>query len=239
MSAPAVAGVFRHHVDRDAAGHHLGRNPRREVVDLLEHPLVVIHHRRAAATARPVDCRAVDVEADVRSGRAVRRQPALLNRLRAPDVIGRDLDAGDQLRDRPRIAPGRDAFEDVLAHDRLLEVGSRIDGRRPAGHRDRFGDRADLELRIDRRDERGADPDVLVFDRPESGQIEFHAIRSGRQSIEPVVAVRVRRLRLDATDQPFARQGHHHARQDRAAGISHAAGNRPCLHLCFGRRGRR
>ncbi len=66
---------------------------------------------------------------------------------------------------------------------------------------------------LHRGDERGADPDVLVLDRPESLQLELHAIRAGRQPIEAIVAVRVRRLRLDAADQPLAGQRHHHTRQ--------------------------
>src|SRR5437762_6055103 len=56
----------------------------------LEHPLVVVQHRRAAAAARPVHGRAVDVVADVVGVRAVRREAALLNRLRAADVVGGD-----------------------------------------------------------------------------------------------------------------------------------------------------
>ena len=67
-------------------------------------------------------------------------------RLRAADVVGADLDAGNELGDRPRVAPGRHALEDFLAHHRLLQVRLGIDRRRLAGHRDGLVDAADVQL---------------------------------------------------------------------------------------------
>ena len=145
---------------RHAAGERFRRDRRGHVVDLFEHALVVIHHRRAAAAAGPVHRGAVDVVADVVGAGAVRRHAALLHRLRAADVIRRDLHAGDQLGERPRVAAGRDAFEDFLVHDGLLHVRAHVNGRRFAGHRDRLAERADFHLAVDGRDERRADAHV-------------------------------------------------------------------------------
>ena len=186
VAAPLVAAGLGHHVDRHAAGHHFGRNRRGHIVDLLEHALVVVHHRGAAAAPRPVHRGAVDVVADVVGVRAVRRHAALLHRLRAAHVIRGHLHAGNQLGQRPRVAPGRHTLEDLLAHDRLLHVRPHVDGRRGAGDRNRLLEAAHFQPGIDGRHKRRIDADARLGDGLEPLQFKRHAVVARRQAIESV-----------------------------------------------------
>src|SRR5205823_5723777 len=162
-------------------------------------------HRRAAAAAGPVHRRAVDVVADVVGARAVRREAALLERLRAADVVRRHLHAGDDLGDRPRVAARRNAFEDFLVHHRLLQVRPRVDRGRFAGDGDRLVEVTDFELGVDRGHEGGANRDVGAIDRAEALQLELDVIRTRRQAIETVGTGRIGRLGLYAANQFVAR----------------------------------
>ncbi len=225
IAAPAVAAALRHHVEVDAAGHDLRRDRRRLIVDLLEHALVVVEHRRAAACAGPVHRRAVDREILVVVARSVDAQRALLHRLRAADVVGVHLHARDDLGERPGIAPGRDAFENRLVHHRLLQRRLDIDGRRLAGHGDGFLQRTDLEPVVDRDREAGADGDVAPLDGPEALELEPEGVRARRQAIEPVRAVPVGDPGSRAADQSVAAERDRHARQHGAARVLNHAGD--------------
>ena len=167
VAAPLVPGVLRHHVDRDTARHHFGGYRGRHVVHLLEHPLVVVQHRRPAATAGPVHGRAVDVEADVGGARSMGRKTALLIRLRPADVVRGHREARNELRDGPGIAARRDPFQKVLRQHGLLHVRFGVDGGRLAADGNRLADASHFELRADRRDERRAHANVVSLDRPE------------------------------------------------------------------------
>ena len=165
----------------------------------------------------------------------MRRHAALLHRLRAADVIGRDLHAGDQLGERPRIAAGRDAFENFLVHHRLLHVRADVHRRRFAGDGDRLADRADFHLAVDGRDERGADAHVRTLDGAEALQLELDVVGARHEAIEAVRAAGVADLRLRTADQAIAAERDGHARQDRAAGVGDDSRDRSgCLRLCKG-----
>ena len=105
--------------------------------------------------------------------RSVGRHVALLIGLRAADVVGADLHAGNDLRQRPGIAAGRHSLEHLLAHHRLLHVRLGVDGRRSALDRNRLVERADFERHVDRRRERRADAHVGALDALESAQLEL------------------------------------------------------------------
>ena len=226
VAAPAIAAALGDHVQVDAAGHHLGGDCRRLIVDLLEHPLVVVQHRRAAATARPVDGGPIDREVLVVVARSVHAQRALLHGLRAADVVGVDLHAGDDLGERPRIAARRHAFENRLVHHRLLQVRLHVDRGRRARHGDRLLQGAHFELQVDGRGEAGADDDVAALDGPESLQLELQRVSARREPIETVGAAAVGHLRGRAAEQAFAAERHRHAWQHAAAGILDDAGDR-------------
>ena len=226
VAAPAIAAALGDHVQVDAAGHHLGGDRRRLIVDLLEHPLVVVQHRRAAAAARPVDGGPIDRKVLVVVARSVDAQRALLHGLRAADVVGVDLYARDDFGERPRIAARWHALENRLVHHRLLQVRLHVDRGRLAGHGDRLLQRAHLELQVDGRREACADDDVTALDGPEPLQLEFQRVSARREPIETVSAAAVGHLRGRAAEQAFAAQRHRHAWQQAAAGVFDDAGDR-------------
>ena len=168
----------------------------------------------------------------------MRRETALLIRLRSADVVGGHLESGHEFRVRPRIASRRNALEDVLRQDRLLDVRFGVDRRRVAGDGNRFRDVAHFELGVDRRHERGVDADVVALHRAESLQLELEVIRTRRQTVETVASGRIGGLRLDTADQPLAGKRDGRSGKHRIAAVRHRAGNRPALQdLCVRRRG--
>ena len=232
VTPPPVAARLGDHVHVHAANGHLSRDRRGLVIDLLEHPLVIVDHRRAAARARPVHREAVDGERLVLGARAVRRDVALLHPLRAADVVRADADTRDDLGKRPHVAARRHALEDLLVHDGLLDVRLGVDRGRLAGDDHRLLDRADDERHVDGRHEAGTELNLAALNGVEPLQLELHRVGARRQVRDAVRALLVGHLRLGAANQAFTADGDRHARHDCPAVVAHGARDRCGQQLC-------
>ena len=163
-----VAAVARHVVQLHAAAGH-----RRVGAGRVDRHL--LHRGEAGRAAQRL------AEADRRRGRDAADGLPLLGRLaavngevgeavarRAADVLRRERvgvgaadaaaraedDAGLERGEVDAETAGRNGVDDFLRDDLLDRGALHVDERRFAGDGDRFGDRADLHVRVDRRDER-------------------------------------------------------------------------------------
>ena len=82
----------------------------------------------------------------------------------------------------------RQCLDDVAAQHGLALGVLDVDDRRFADDRDRFGDRADLQVGVDRGGEGAGQLDAVALDGVEPGQRERHRVRAGPQIDDAVLA---------------------------------------------------
>ena len=85
------------------------------------------------------------------------------------DLRGSGIDAGHELQDVVVRARGGNRLEQVAVDDRLAACALHVDNGRLAAHRDRFFQRADAQLDVDRRGQRPGQLDRFTFDCVETG----------------------------------------------------------------------
>ena len=119
---------------------------------------------------------------------------------------------GNQGLDAVDVPRGGNGGEDVLA-DRLLRPRALdVDDRRFAGDGDRFLERADFQVAVDRRDERARQLDAFALDGAEARQRERHRVGARPQVDDAVLAGVVADDGADLLDQDRARGFHRDAR---------------------------
>ena len=230
-AAPALAAALGHHVEEHAAGRHgdvvrAGRD-----LDVVERVEVVVEARRANRR-RIADVDAVQVARVLRAGRAARVERALQAARRAADVGTRDQQARHLVFDqRPDVAAAGRALQQLLAEVDAGVGGGRVDDRRGAGDRDRFGNRGDAQRQVERHRLADLHDDVFTDDRAEALQLDLHRIDAGLQRREAIDAAGVGDAGHGARDQHRAGQRDRDAGHRAALCIGHAHQDRTRLHL--------
>ena len=142
------------------------------------------------------------------------------------DIIRVGNHAGHE-HDHGAVAPDiGDVPDDLVAQGRLALRALHVDDRGFAADRDRFGERANLELGVDRRDERPGQLDTFAFVGTEPLQREGHRVGSGPEVFNPVLARPVSDHVANLLDQRRAGGFHAHAGQNGTGRILHRSGDR-------------
>ncbi len=154
-AAERVAAVARHHVDAHAALAHFGRIGAGHVAELFEARVVPVDAAVGALRAEVVEAQAFNRLHRVAGAAELERR--LLQVARAADVARqraaaaeRERRAGNHDADGLDVAAGRERIAHFLRHHHALRDVRRVDDGRFAGHRQRFFERADLQVGVDR-----------------------------------------------------------------------------------------
>src|SRR4030095_4804722 len=120
----------------------------------------------------------------------------------------------------------RQRVEQFAVDHALLTDASHVDGRRGAAHRDRFGDRTNTQIRINRR-RRGSDQlDAFATDRSKAGQGERDGVRARTERLDPVAAAAITDSDASAFDEHRTRGFHGGTGKHRPGRVSDHTGNR-------------
>ena len=151
-------------------------------------------------------------------------EPLRVLALRPADIL---------LRRAERRGPGNERRVDagVLAHRQRLHRLARehlllrhalyVHERRFAGHRDRFGELADAEVRVDGGDKSRGDIDAFAAHGSESLQREGDHVGAGPEIDDPVAPLAVGDDGARPFDERRARGLHRHAGEHRATFVTH------------------
>ena len=178
------------HVDL-AAGHAAVLRRQHALDDLHFGDRVEAHHRDLILAAVLRERARLGIR--VRLG-AVHRQAGAASRdaVHLHHAVAADVDAGGQAHQVREVAAIDRQFAHLLRSEAVsLQRSGRLDERRFSGNGHRFRQRADFEReRLAHRLAR-AQLHALVLQRLESGQLDLHGVRAGRQRREDELAVRV------------------------------------------------
>ena len=202
-AAEAVATRLRHEVDAGAARFGLTQAARDEHLQLGGVRDVVGEGRDAAAVERRGDRQAVNLHAALVGAAAVRREERHVRRRHGAQravVRHQSRDRGQQ---GPIAARGRERLDDLGAQHRLAARRLRVDQRRLARHRDRFLQRADPHLAIDRDDAGAGHLDPLPPVDVEAAQPVWPGPRRAREAGRNSRGGGIRRHALVSSDAPF------------------------------------
>ena len=147
----------------------------------------------------------------------MRRHVGLLHGARAAGVGQVQADADDQLAHALNGAAGRNRVHRLAVQHLGVHGGRHVDDRRSRGHGDRFFERADPHVGVDRRVNSAGSSTFSRLKRLEAGQRERHDVdarAAGRRSGTAPCPSVIDRSRL--LDQHVARCFDGHARQHRA-----------------------
>ena len=142
-------------------------------------------------------------------------------------------DAGHEREERGVATRGRQRGDDLLADHRLLFGALDVDDRSLSGDGNRLLEGTDLQLGVDRNDERARELQPVALEGAEAGQRERDAVDAGPQVLDPVLAGRIGDARPHFLDQFRAGGFDGDAGQHRARGVLDGAGNR-CLRVQCG-----
>ena len=143
-----------------------------------------------------------------------------------PTCAGARLHAGDHRREvRVETARG-DRVDDFLGHDALGRRALHVDDRRLAGDDDRFLDRADLHVGVDRHVGAADQLEAVALDGVEAGQREGHRVDARPEILDAVLTGAVGGDGTDLFDERRTRGLDGDAGQYGPGRVFHEAGNR-------------
>ena len=147
----------------------------------------------------------------------------LLHRARPADVGRRQVHADDQLPETLNRLRARHRVEHVAGDHLRLRVRLHVDDWRGAGNGDRFLERADLHVGVDRHREVRRQLEPLALERREALQREGDDIRARPQIDHLVFALGVGEHRPRFFNEDVAGHFNLHAGQHRARRVFHGA----------------
>ena len=228
-AAERVAAVARDDVQDDAGGFRLAQAARSAQHDFLR--AGDVHDGGVRVRTGPPHVEAV------RQGSRIGRATAVHGRSAPTCSTGNAAGISDSGHPRNHrldaggVPRGRNGRQDVPVDRGLRLRALDVDGRRLAGDRDRFRQGADLQIGVDRRDERAGQLDAFAFHRTETGQRERHRIGARPKIDDSVLAGDVAGDRADSFDEDGAGGFHSNAGQHGARRVLDDAGD-GCLSPC-------
>ena len=205
-----VAAFLGNRVHPDARVLRLGVAAIRADADLLHAAFVHVEGDGLATRGSTAIRHAVDRAIGFRDAAAVHREAA---RRRAVDVLTAD-DARDRLCEALNLPVVRQALDHLFVVDGGARRALHVDERRFTGHGDRFVQLADLHVRVDGRDEVGAQVEVLDLDGVEAGKRERDRVGARPEIDDAIQTGGIGGDRAHALDEGRACRFHGHAGQD-------------------------
>ena len=180
-----VAAGFGHHVHHQAGGLGLPQTSGGRERDFLGVADIGHIRGRLVAAGRVPHVEPVNRETALVGAAAV--DGKLRRRRSRHDVVQVGGDAGDDRHHRVVTADRRDRLEHVVVQRHFPFGALDVHDRGFAGDGDRFRERADLEIGVDRRRERPGQLDALALEGAESRQREGDRVGPGPQILDPIL----------------------------------------------------